>query len=167
MSTPEILIRPVRREDAEAIARMHRRCSLETVYRRYLTAVPSLSPVLQRRLLDLHLTLVAEHGGEVVALAHLARATDQPTELAVLVEDAWQRRGIGARITEEAVRRAEADGDETLVACTLPSSAAVHALLRGLRRGALRPVFRRTDDGLVTVTMSLAPAGRGVVRLSA
>jgi predicted N-acetyltransferase YhbS len=167
MSTHEILIRPVRREDAEAIARMHRRCSLETVYRRYLTAVPSLSPVLQRRLLDLHLTLVAEHAGEIVALAHLAVAEDQPTELAVIVEDAWQRRGIGSLITEEAVRRAEADGFDALVAYTLPSSAAVHALLRGLRRGALRPAFRRTDDGLVTVTMTLAPAHEDRARLSA
>jgi N-acetylglutamate synthase-like GNAT family acetyltransferase len=167
MSQQEVLVRPVRASDADAIARMHRRCSLETVYRRYLTAVPSLSPVLQRRLLDLHLTLVAEHGGEIVALAHLAVAPGQPTELAVLVEDAWQRRGIGARITEEAVRRAEADGMDTLVAYTLPSSAAVHALLRRLRRGALRPAFRRTDDGLVTVTMSLGPADSGVERLSA
>jgi GNAT superfamily N-acetyltransferase len=167
MSQHEVMVRPVRASDVDAIARMHRRCSLETVYRRYLTAVPSLSPVLQRRLLDLRLTLVAEHGSEIVALAHLADAPGQPTELAVLVEDAWQRRGIGSRITEEALRHAEADGLDGLVAYSLPSSAAVHALLRGLRGGALRPAFRRTDDGLVTATLTLAPAGLASERLSA
>ncbi len=166
MAAPELTIRPVSSDDAPAIARMHRRCSLESVYRRYLTAVPALSPALQRRLQDLHLTLVATTGREVVALAHLATAPDEPTELAVLVEDAWQRRGVGTAMIEAALDRAEADGTTDLVAYTLPSSTAVHALLRGLRRGALRPVFRRTSDGLVTVTMTLPAARRGE-RLSA
>ena len=89
-----LTLRLASQSDAPAVARMHRRCSLDTVFRRYLTAMPQLSPVLQRRLLDLRLTLVAQSGEEVVGMAHLADAAGQPTELAVLVEDG----GFGGQV---------------------------------------------------------------------
>lgn len=157
----DVVVRRATAADGPAIARMHRRCSLETVYRRYLTAVPQLSPALQQRLLDLHVTLVAVHGREVIGLAHLAEAADAPPELAVMVEDAWQRRGAGRLLTEAALRCAEHDGASTVVACTLPSSTAVHVLLRRLRHGRLAPHFERGEDGLVRVTLHLEPYAGG------
>lgn len=143
--------------DGPAVARMHRRCSLDTVFRRYLTAMPQLSPALQQRLLELHLTVVAEHRTEVVGLAHLAEVAGEAPELALLVEDSWQRRGVGRALAEAVLRSAEGDGHSSVVACTLPSSTAVHSLLRRLRGGRLAPVFTRSDDGLVRVTLRLAP----------
>ena len=153
----EVVVRRATADDGPAIARMHRRCSLDTVFRRYLTAMPQLSPALQQRLLDLHLTLVAVHGREVIGLAHVAEAGDGPAELAVMVEDAWQRRGAGRLLAETALRCAEADGRTEVVACTLPSSTAVHTLLRRLRHGGLAPRFAHGDDGLVRVTLHLTP----------
>lgn len=152
-----VLVRRATPSDGPAIARMHRRCSLDTVFRRYLTAMPSLSPSLQQRLLDLHLSVVAVHGREVIGLAHLAEASDGPPELALMVEDGWQRRGVGRLLAETVLRSAEADGHESVVACTLPSSTAVHTLLRRLRRGRLAPQFQRGEDGLVRVTLHLEP----------
>jgi N-acetylglutamate synthase-like GNAT family acetyltransferase len=143
--------------DGPAVARMHRRCSLDTVFRRYLTAMPRLSPQLQRRLLDLHLTVVAEHGHEVVGLAHLAATEGEPLELALMVEDGWQRRGVGRGLAEVVLRSAEDAGHTSVVACTLPSSTAVHSLVRRIRGGRLAPEFRRGADGLVRVTLQLSP----------
>jgi GNAT superfamily N-acetyltransferase len=152
-----VTVRRAASADGPAIARMHRRCSLDTVFRRYLTAMPSLSPSLQQRLLELHLTVVAVHGREVIGLAHLAESPDGPPELALMVEDGWQRRGVGRLLAETVLRAAEADGHETAVACTLPSSTAVHVLLRRLRRGRLAPEFHRGEDGLVRVALHLEP----------
>ena len=154
-----VTLRRAAAADGPAVARMHRRCSLDTVFRRYLTAMPQLSPSLQRQLLDLHLTVVAEHGHEIVGLAHLAVTADEPAEFAVMVEDSWQRRGVGRALTDDMLRRAEREGRTEVVACTLPSSTAVHALVRRIRGGRLAPEFRRCDDGLVRVTMTLSPSG--------
>lgn len=152
-----VTVRRADRSDGQAIARMHRRCSLDTVFRRYLTAMPSLSPSLQQRLLELHLSVVAVHGREVIGLAHLAETPDGPPELALMVEDGWQRRGVGRMLAEVVLRAAEADGHASAVACTLPSSTAVHVLLRRLRRGRLAPEFHRGEDGLVRVCLHLEP----------
>ena len=157
-----LTLRLASQADAAAVARMHRRCSLDTIFRRYLTAMPQLSPTLQLRLLDLRLTLVALSGEEVVGMAHLADAAGQPTELAVLVEDAWQRRGVGRALAEAVLDVAEAEGEIALTAYTLPSSVGVHTLLRRLRGGTLSPTFRHGSDGLVTVTLTLEPTGRRV-----
>ena len=147
---------------------MHRRCSLDTVFRRYLTAMPQLSPALQQRLLELHLTVVAEHRTEVVGLAHLAEAPGEAPELALLVEDAWQRRGVGARWPRPCCAAPRTTGHVLVVACTLPSSTAVHSLLRRLRGGRPRPgVHARGDDGLVRVTLRLAPRRAGVLPATA
>lgn len=160
-----VTVRRAAPTDGPAVARMHRRCSLDTVFRRYLTAMPSLSPSLQQRLLELELSVVATRGREVIALAHLAESPDGPPELALMVEDAWQRRGVGRLLAETVLRAAEADGHASAVACTLPSSTAVHTLLRRLRRGRLAPEFRRGDDGLVRITLHLEPH-RTVLRRS-
>ena len=60
-TTPEGAAVTVRRavpDDLDAVARLHRRCSLETIFRRYFTGVPQMSPALQRRLLQTRLALV-------------------------------------------------------------------------------------------------------------
>jgi GNAT superfamily N-acetyltransferase len=162
-----LVLRRATSADGAAVARMHRRCSLDTVFRRYLTAMPQLSPALQRRLLDLHLTVVAEHRAEVVGLAHLATDGDSPPELALMVEDGWQRRGVGRALAEVVLRDAEAEGHASVVARTLPSSAALHSLVRRLRGGRLAPEFRRDDDGLVQVTLRLSPRRSASARTSA
>ncbi len=161
-SGAEVVIRVAGPADAVAVAHLHRRCSLDTVFRRYFTAIPQISPTMQDQLLRTRLVLAAQHGSDVVGLAHLAEAGGQPTELAVLVEDAWQRHGIGRQLAETALDVAEEWGIDRVVAYTLQSSSATHALLRKLRDGRLHPRFAYGEDSLVRVTMDLDPAGREV-----
>ena len=136
--------------------------------------MPQLSPSLQQRLLELHLTVVAEHRAEVVGLAHLAEVAGEPPELALLVEDAWQRRGVGRALAEAVLRSAEDDGHSAMVACTLPSStarplAAAPPARRSARAGvhALGRRARAGDAALAPRRTAAAPRRRTACRAAA
>jgi GNAT superfamily N-acetyltransferase len=94
-----ITIRPVRPDDATALASMFGRCSAETRYRRFHGVVTEMPASYMRRCLDgEQRALVAQPvTGGLVGLASAGPALDAPHvhEAGVLVEDAWQRRGIG------------------------------------------------------------------------
>ncbi|MFC7330532.1 GNAT family N-acetyltransferase [Marinactinospora rubrisoli] len=89
--------------DADAIQRLHRRCSAETARRRYFAAMPELSPRMLGVFCDPErgLTLAARpmRGREPVALAHLMYTLDPGVgEIALLVEDSWQGEGVGTAL---------------------------------------------------------------------
>ncbi|MFI0356485.1 GNAT family N-acetyltransferase [Actinomadura sp. 9N407] len=99
-----VVVRPIEARDAAGIREMHGRCSLESRRMRYFSA----KPFLPQRAIDLFcepthgLTLVAEGpDGSLLALAHLIHVIDPGVaELAFLVEDAWQGRGLGRALAE-------------------------------------------------------------------
>ncbi|MFC9976494.1 GNAT family N-acetyltransferase [Spirillospora sp. NPDC127200] len=94
-----VLVRPIEARDLDAVRALHERCSLDSRRMRYFSA----KPCPPRRALELFcepahgLTLVAEGpDGSLLALAHLIHVLDPGVaELAFLVEDAWQGRGLG------------------------------------------------------------------------
>jgi GNAT superfamily N-acetyltransferase len=104
---PAIATRPVRSEDLAAFERMWARLSEETIYRRFHAPIKRLSLKLRHYLVDVdhrdHDALVAVASGEVVAVARYHRCADDPAaaEVAVLVEDAWQGRGLGEQMLRE------------------------------------------------------------------
>jgi GNAT superfamily N-acetyltransferase len=101
-------------------------------------------------------TLLAVHvdpgSGEerVVAMATLLAEGDLG-EAALLVQDAWQRRGIGTALLRRLIAYAEGNGLTAVVAHTGADNV---AMLRTLRRLG----FGRTDrdGGLVSVTLPVA-----------
>ena len=151
-----VVVRAARPGDLAAVERMHHRCSTDTVFRRYFSAVPAISSTLQARLLETRLALVAEVGHEVVGLGHLAEHPGQPVELALLVEDAWQRYGVGLALAEAALDVADLWGLDRVVTYSLQTSTGAHALMRRLRSGALHPQFHQGEDGLVQTVLPLA-----------
>jgi GNAT superfamily N-acetyltransferase len=96
----ELSVRRAEAADVPGIAAMHSRCSDRSRRQRYLVgttgpAIPELQRLVSRR--NGH-TLVAERSnGEIVAMANLVW-NEGTAELAVLVEDAWQRRSIGTAL---------------------------------------------------------------------
>ena len=117
--------------DLEPIERMLARCSVRTRLLRFNVPVRELPRTYAAQIArpgrtDAH--WVADAGGEIVALAGVAGA-----EIGVLVEDAWQRRGLGTRLLSRAVGEAArpiADGaGERAVA--LPDNDAAVDWLRG------------------------------------
>ncbi len=103
----EVDLRVLRAEDELAYVRMHARCSPLTRQRRYFSGMRAIPPSLLRLLMDVdgrrRVGLVAAVGSELVGVAHLDLPGDGTGEVAVLVEDAHQRRGIGAALLRRCV----------------------------------------------------------------
>jgi GNAT superfamily N-acetyltransferase len=95
-----LVVRGARPADLEAVATMHGRCARSTLLQRYGTGgrAPSL-PVLTEMLAQPLVLVVLARPRHAVALASVAvgRAplVEFTAESSLLVEDAWQRMGIG------------------------------------------------------------------------
>ncbi len=120
-----VWIRLSRPEDAEAVAAMHERCSERTRYRRYLRGAGQWRDVALRWLTGGHrgATVVAmSEEGVIVGLGNVfpdAQEDGVAAEIAVIVEDAYQGRGIGTRLVRHMIVLAERLGFEELVATVL------------------------------------------------
>jgi GNAT superfamily N-acetyltransferase len=150
----ELLVRPADADDTEAVRRLHGRCSVATLGRRYPGGPPSGARL--RRLLTPAggLTMVGQHGDEVVATASLVVEGDLG-EVALLVEDAWQRRGVGTALLRRLLEYARQAGS---AAVTAHGGADNAAMLRTLRRAGTGTVDR--DGEMVSVTLPVAAHAR-------
>lgn len=148
-------VRALDARDQPALLRLHARCSGDTRYRRYFTGMGALPPSLADRLLDgdqrHRVVLGAALGSELVGVAHCHRLGDGTAEVAVLVEDAHQRRGIGSELLRRVVRPALEDGIHRLVAITLPGNDPMRRTF-----GRLGPVEGRFEDGNVVLSVEVA-----------
>jgi len=130
----DVALRPVTSSDMAAIGAMWERCSLATRTARFHVPVRDIpASYLTAVLADPAANVVAasEPDGDVVGLASLiCGASGGTAELGVLVEDAWQRRGIGRRLVAHLVSAAPARGITTLTASILAANAPVADLLR-------------------------------------
>jgi GNAT superfamily N-acetyltransferase len=137
-----LTIRPIEANDVERLARMFDRLSPTTVYYRFLAPVPRLPRSTLVRLADVdHCfrdALVALDGDEIIAVARYnAVMSTAPTrtrdaEIALTVEDAWQRRGIGRKLVRRLGALAAQRGFDTFVATIHPDNRAALGLLRQL-----------------------------------
>lgn len=136
--------------DRPALERMLARCTGQTRYRRFhgpVTAFPEryLTEALSGS--PLHFALVAcldEDAevdgtvveGTVVALASCRAVDEGVAELGILVEDEWQRRGVGGDLLGEIVAYAARTGLRALQAQVLAEQPWIVGLLR--RHGTCR-----------------------------
>lgn len=148
----ELAIRVAATADLDAIVAMHGRCGADTLYRRYLSGAGGPGRARLARLLRpaRGLTLVAEHGDQIVGVANLV-GEGAIAEVAVLVEDSWQRRAIGTALLRRVYGLAEPAGYEAIMLHTHADNA---AMLRTVRRLGSTGRYDR-DGALVTVTLAL------------
>jgi RimJ/RimL family protein N-acetyltransferase len=151
----ELTVRRAVPQDREAALAMHRRCSPETLRRRYHGPVADADRYLAHLLDPRHgQTLAVETAdGELVALAHLLW-DDDSAEVAVLVEDAWQRRGLGLDLLRRMAALAAEAGVATVYAVTQAGNT---ALIGAMQRLAI-PLDYQVDDGTLVITAHLAGA---------
>jgi GNAT superfamily N-acetyltransferase len=99
-------------------------------------------------------SLIAERESElrVVAMANLV-CDGAEAEIALLVADAYQRRGVGTALLHRAVRLAAVAGIEALHAHTHADNDAMIATMRRLGR----PLRVTADGRLLTLTVDLLP----------
>lgn len=141
METTGITYRPIEPDDAEALARLLTRLSPTSIYRRFFQASVKPSPTTLRFLatVDHHdrEAVVAEVDGEIVGVARYDRiARNGSYEVAVLVEDAWQRHGIARSLLAELSRRARREGIDEFTAVVLAENEPVRRLIRTLSPAA-------------------------------
>jgi GNAT superfamily N-acetyltransferase len=165
----EVLLRAAGPDDLPAVVAMHERCSARTRRHRYVGGAAEWErarpPVgLLARLLDPGrcTTLLAEvpsAGDRIVAMATLVGEGTQ-AEVALLVEDGWQGRGLGTALLRRLAALAARVGYAAIVAY---AHAENQAALRALRRVG-EPRIEH-DGGVVTVTLPLdnreVPVGAG------
>jgi GNAT superfamily N-acetyltransferase len=156
----EVTVRLAGAEDVEAVQAMHERCSPTTRYRRYLSGSAGPTAVQLGRLLTpaRGAALVAEvetaDGDRLVAVANLIGEGDV-AEVAVLVEDAWQRRGIGTALVRRLVTMAGQTGYAALVLHTLAENSPMLHTLERLGRECAHDL----DGSMLTVTLPLHESG--------
>jgi len=131
----EVTIRPLTSIYREAVRDLHDRCSPEARRFRYFTSMPTLPPRMFDRLCDRSRghSLVAGHDGQVVALAGLMFTADPGiAEMAFLVEDRWQGRGLGSMLARTLVREARDLGYAEVKATLLADNVRMRRLLISL-----------------------------------
>ncbi|RKN49085.1 GNAT family N-acetyltransferase [Micromonospora endolithica] len=154
----EVGVRPAVADDLAGVGELHERCSAGARHRRYLGGASVPSPARLRRLLEpaRGSTLLATATGSdgaaesVVAMANLLAEGDE-AEVALLVRDDWQRRGLGSALLRRLVRQADTAGYAALVLHVQADNA---PMLRTLRRLG-RPTVAEYDGGLATLTVPL------------
>ena len=150
-----ITVRRADTGDLDAAREMHERCSARTLGMRYHGPVGDadrylnhlLSPRFGRTL------AVQTASGRIVGLGHLLWDGDE-TEVALLVEDDWQRRGIGSELLGRLVGMAVEAGCESVYAVTQASNTGMVAAMRGLDL----PLDYQIEEGTLVVTARLGAA---------
>ncbi len=151
-----VWIRLGRPEDADAVAAMHERCSEQTRYRRYLTAVGEWREINLRRLTGGHrgaTLVVMSPDGLIVGLGNVF--PDDPdgraAEIALLVEDTYQGRGVGTRLLRHMLALAERLGFQEVVGTVLPDNAPMLHVLEATGLDWARSI----EEGVLTVRAPL------------
>jgi RimJ/RimL family protein N-acetyltransferase len=134
---PELLIRPIRPDDKDALVAGLGRLSERSVYQRFLSPKPKLTASELRYLTEVdfadHYALVAvlaRRPEVIVAVGRWVRDTDDPSsaEVAIVVADDLQSRGVGTTLGRWLARTAVERDVARFTATMLPSNQAAHRL---------------------------------------
>ncbi|MFD6566316.1 GNAT family N-acetyltransferase [Micromonospora profundi] len=154
-----VQLRPISPDDAPAIVAMHSRFSERTRYLRYFSPYPRIP---ER---DLIRFVTVDHsdreafvvlaGEQIVAVGRYERLGPQAleAEVAFVVEDAYQGRGIGSVLMEHLADAARRNGIMSFVAEVLPTNG---TMLRVFSDFGYQ-VQREYADGVVHLSFPIAP----------
>ena len=151
--TPDVMFRRSNWADAPAIEAMFARCSPESRYARFLAPLDAVPPDHLSGILGAPaknaawVGVVRDRPDTVLALGSWSRDGSE-AELALIVEDAWQRRGIGSNLLRTIAEGAWSAGVCRLTASVLTESKHVVRMLRSV----LGPTSARADGYVSHVT---------------
>jgi GNAT superfamily N-acetyltransferase len=148
----EVQLRPADPSDAPLVAALHARCAPGSRRSRFLSPTPQIAPGQLAALLGdtagsvrAVLALTAD-GGSAVGIANLDTCPEVDGtgcgRAAVLVEDAWQGRGLGTALLRRIADIAAEHGLAELIGTARPDDVGVTRLLR---RAGLRPSAEIVD----------------------
>ncbi len=134
----ELLVRPIEPGDKERLADGLRRLSEETIRKRFLAAKPRFSSSELRYLTEVdgydHIALVAVLAGDpdgLVAVARCVRLPEAPdtAEMAIVVADHLQGKGLGRRMAQLLADEARSVGVARFAATMLGENVAAQRIM--------------------------------------
>ena len=132
----QVRVRPASLDDADSLCGMFSRLSQETIYLRFHAPYPRVPEWAVAGSLDVPdgEALVAVAGEEVIGHAMDVRSggDGREAEVAVLVEDAWQSRGVGKLLLSRLAGLSGERGVETLFCVALGENRRVLDLVRAV-----------------------------------
>ncbi len=156
----QLLIRPIRPDDEEKIKEMFYTFSEQTKYLRYHGSLKSL-PHNKLQVFcnvdydtEMALVVVRGHAGhdEILGVGrYMTNPGKRSAEMAFVVSDKWQRKGIGTHLFKRLVEIGRQAGLVQFNADVLPENS---GMLKIFHRSGLN-TETQTDEGVVRVTMSL------------
>jgi RimJ/RimL family protein N-acetyltransferase len=163
-----VRMRPIRPDDAPRLVAAYDRLSRDTRYQRFFSVMRRLPPDWARFLATVdgarRFALVVEAPGDpdtLIAVARYEPAAEPDTaEVAFVVQDAWQGRGLGALLFRDLLAAAEANGIHRFQAWVLGDN---HRMLRLIERLAevQRRAFAQGVEELVFVARPVSsPSSR-------
>jgi len=136
-----IVMRPIRPEDRQIEQDFVRNLSDESRYFRFFNAVRDLSETALTRFTQVDydremalIAVISENGRETeIGVARYSINPDgRSGEFAIVVADAWQRKGIGSKLMYSLMDAARSRGLETMEGWVLSGNARMLALMDGL-----------------------------------
>jgi len=164
-SGEDVLIRPIRPDDAVGLQDSFVRMSPDTIYDRFLGSKQVLTDKEARQLSRLdyqrHMALIAvvdpdaDDPGSIIGVAryHVLDSEPDCAEFAIVVGDVYQRLGLGTLLMRRLVEYAFAHGIRTFLGITHPNN---NRLIRFVYRSGLS-VERELVEGLLELRITLGP----------
>lgn len=151
-------IRPVRPEDAERVRAFHARQSRESIYFRYFSPMPKLSQREIDRLTKVdyrdRMAFIAVLDDDIVGMASYdVWRESNAAEVAFIVDDAHQGRGLATVLLEYLIVAARENGLEALTAQVLPSNRRMLAVFHQ----AGFEVDSSFAEGIIEVRLGIEP----------
>ncbi|MFF5208109.1 GNAT family N-acetyltransferase [Streptosporangium sp. NPDC000396] len=150
-------VRPIRPADADRLRSFYSRLSEESIYFRFFGPRPQLSDreITWFTNVDYadRVALIATIGTEMVAVIRYDRIEPGEAEVAFLVEDAHQGRGVASVLLEHLAETARERGIIRFVADVLPAN----QKMMGVLKQAGYTAQSRFADGVVRMTLDLTP----------
>ena len=138
-----LTIRPIRPEDEPLMIRFHQKLSERSVYLRYFYSLSLSARVEHERLVricfagyDRGFALVADRSDaetgehEILGVGRFTALNSVEAEVAVLVADLWQRRGLGTELLSSVVQVARSEGFQRLWGEILRDNLATQAVFK-------------------------------------
>ena len=157
-----VSIRPILPDDAARLQELHGRLSRDTAYRRFFAIVKRLPPdwarvlatVDYRRRLALVVEAPARSGAELIAVGRYDAVGEPDTaEVAFVVQDSWQNRGLGTILFDEILRAAAARSYRRFRAFVLADNRRMLDLITRFTRVE----SRTSEQGVTELVFTLLP----------
>jgi RimJ/RimL family protein N-acetyltransferase len=162
-----VQLRPIRPEDQTRLIEFYNRLSRHTAYHRFFTVMRRLPPDWAKLLATVdyrrRLALIAEHEGpaglELIGVGRYEPTDCEETaEVAFVVQDGWQNRGLGTVLFQSIIDAAVARGIRRFVAYVLADNPRMLDLITRFTEVEQR----QTEHGIVEIAFRPRPTQAGV-----